>query len=108
MNEQDTSVSEITGTADDTLSSAVVDEIRNHLNESPLPVVTGGEMVSENIFGVREGQVWDVTDARRPRQIRVVAVDVATGVARVVNTVTQRRAKIRLERFSPSNHMRKA
>ena len=64
--------------------------------------------VPANTFGVEAGQVWNDTDARRPRQGSITSVNEATGLARVHNVATGRKGTIRLDRFSPVHHMRKA
>lgn len=76
------------------------------MNQGNNLVVDATTAVHANQFKVEVDQVWKDTDARRPRQVRVISVDLARGVARVQNTETERCGQVRLERFSPANHMR--
>jgi hypothetical protein len=49
---------------------------------------------------VMEGDLWsDADKGRPPRVVKVVDIDVASHVARVVNVVTKRMTRVNLDRF---------
>lgn len=64
-----------------------------------------------NPFKVKKGQLWAKTDCRPDEghwDDKVIVITVhRNGYATVENTFTERKTRIRLDRFSPRSHLRR-